>query len=575
MQGTALFLIKARFMKSPENQSFMKNNFEKKKILLKGTPLSTGFSHGTAHVYRDILSSKQAAYNIRRNQYDSEYTRIHKAREKVRQHLSDSAKRVGASFSRGVADIFFAQETMLADPQLASDLKQTLRRKHINAEQVIGTVFRRWIRKFRDSPSKMLNERADDIEDLYRRMLSVLVGVEGHGLENLKENTIVVARRLLPSDTVFLSRKSCNGILLEIAGPTAHSTILARELGVPCVGQVGNLVSSINTGDEILVDGYAGTIIVNPDKDAVDAFNSTRRRFEHRLTAAWKNRFIAARPMGGKTVTVMANVGSREDVERASECGADGIGLFRTEGFFLAAKTLPTVDEFSRFLSDCLEPVGNKTATLRLLDIGGDKNIPYLSLPYELNPFLGRRGVRLLFDFPALLMVQLEAMLSVSRKFRVRVLIPMVTFPEEIVRIRRMLYKAANRRRLKPPPLGAMIETPAAALDVKSLSGHADFLCVGTNDLTQYVMAADRESALISSYFRDDHAIILNLLRTIVTEAGKKPVTLCGELAVKRGTLDSVLQTGISELSIAPSSIPEIKEAVRRIRLPPAKEKRK
>jgi len=539
----------------------------KQEIILKGTPLSGDFSHGTAYVYSDILQSKQAAYNIRKNQYDSEFARIHAAKESVRQQLSDSAKRVGTSFSKGVADIFLAQETMLTDPQLVSDLKQTLRQKHINAERVIGIVFQRWMQKFRDSRSRMLNERADDIEDLYRRMLTVLIGVESHRLEKLTENTILVARRLLPSDTVFLSRLSCTGILLEIAGPTAHSTILARELGVPCVGQIHNLLSNIKTGNDLLVNGNSGTVVVNPGKDSVKAFDAAQRSYKRRFSSVWKNRFESARTIDGKTITVMANVGSHEDVEHAAKSGADGIGLFRTEGFFLAAKTLPTAAEFSRFLSDCLEPAGEKTVNLRLLDIGGDKNIPYLSLPFELNPFLGRRGVRLLFDYPDLLKVQLEAMVSVSRTFRVRILIPMVTFPEEIARIRKMLNKIVKKHQLKSPPLGAMIETPAAALDTKSLSRQADFLCVGTNDLTQYVMAADRESSLISDYFKDDHPIILNLLRSIIGNAGKVPVTLCGELAVKHAVLDAVLGTGITSVSIAPPSIPKIKDAIRTINL--------
>ncbi|MBD3315673.1 MAG: hypothetical protein GF344_07800 [Chitinivibrionales bacterium] len=282
---------------------------------------------------------------------------------------------------------------------------------------------------------------------------------------------------------------------------------------------------------------------------------------------AWKSRFENAQTIDGKAITVMANVGSRDDVVHTAESGADGIGLFRTEGFFLAAKALPTAEEYSRFLSDSLEPIGDKPINLRLLDIGGDKNIPYLSLPFELNPFLGRRGVRLLFDYPELLSVQLEAMVSVSRDFRVRILIPMVTFAEEIARIRKMLNKISKKHHQEPPPLGAMVETPAAALDTKSLSRQADFLCIGTNDLTQYVMASDRESALMGNYFKDDHPIMLNLIRAIARNAGKVPVTLCGELAVRHESLGAVLANGITSISIAPPSIPEIKNSIRNINL--------
>jgi phosphoenolpyruvate-protein phosphotransferase len=414
----------------------------------------------------------------------------------------------------------------------------------------------------------MLNERADDIEDLYRRMLGVLVGVEAHRLENLPEDTIVVARRLLQSDTVFLSRKSCAAILVEVAGPAAHSTILARELAVPCVGQVRELTSRIRTGDEVLVDGNVGRIAINPTKQAIKTHDAARDRFVQQSARARKNRFVTARTIGGTTVEVMANVGSREDVARAAESGADGIGLFRTESFFLAAKAMPAADEFGRHLAHCLEPVGNRIVNLRLLDIGGDKNVPYLSLPFELNPFLGRRGVRLLFDFPSLLEIQLQAALTVSQQYPIRVLVPLVTFAEEIGRVKGTIKKMARREHVEPPPVGAMIETPAAALSVSSICRQADFLCIGTNDLTQYVMAADRESSLVSDYFRDDHSVVLGLLRSIVANAGNTPVSLCGELAARREVLDKVLDVGIRTLSVAPLSIPAIKEAICRQEAP-------
>lgn len=534
-------------------------------IQLKGKAFSSGFARGIAYVYSDILESNHAAYNISKDQHDAEYDRIDSAKEEVRQQLFDSAKRVGSALNKNVADIFLAQETMLVDPQLVDDLKQTLGQKHVNAEQVIGTVFRRWIRKFRDSPSTMLNERADDIEDLYRRMLRVLVGVEAHKLEKLPENTILVARSLMPSDTVFLTRKSCSGILLEIAAPTAHSTILAREFGVPCVGQVRGLILKVNTGDEILVDGNTGKVFVNPTEVVIETYHTARKKHVRQSAKAIKNRFKSAATTNGQEVTVMANASSSGDIIRAVDSGADGIGLFRTERFFLAAKALPTVPEFRKYLLRCLKPLGDKSINLRLLDIGGDKIIPYLSLPFELNPFLGRRGVRLLFDFPALLKIQIKAILSVSKKYNVRILIPMVTFAEEVKKVRVMCETISKQMKIPMIQIGAMIETPAAALAVPSLCKYADFLCIGTNDLTQYVMAADRESALVSKYFRDDHSIILGLLESIAVNAGETPVTLCGELAVKRDALSSILKTGICSLSIAPLSTPGIKEAVRRV----------
>lgn len=533
---------------------------------LKGEALSGGMARGVAYVYNDILETKQATYDIGKDRVEPEFRRILDARDKVRHQLLDSAKRVGSAMSKDLADIFLAQEGMLSDPQLLEDLEKIIREKLINAERVVELVFQKWSRKFRSSPSQMLNQRADDVEDLYRRMVGVLAGIQAHRLESLPANTILVARRLLPSDTVFLSGDSCVAILLVMAGSTAHATILARELGIPCVGRLPNLLLSVATGNELLVDGNSGVIIANPSAKNIRSFEAEAGRVAARSETAGENRFERAVTKGGKRIQVFANVSSREDVEKAAASGAEGIGLFRTESFFLGAKTLPTTEEFVTYLSRCLEPIKGKPVNLRLLDIGGDKNIPYLSLPFELNPFLGRRGVRLLFEYPPLLHTQLEASLIVSTRHKVRLLVPMVTFPEEMARLRKMIGAMAAKMRIKPPPVGAMIETPAAALSVRALRRHCDFLCVGTNDLTQYVMAADRESALVSAYFRDDSPVIMELLAGIVAQAGSTPVTLCGELAAKPEALARLLRAGLRALSVASLKIPAVKESIRALR---------
>jgi phosphoenolpyruvate-protein kinase (PTS system EI component) len=394
-------------------------------------------------------------------------------------------------------------------------------------------------------------------------MLGVLAGVQAHRLETLPGNSILVARRLLPSDTVFLSPASCLAILVVDAGSASHATILARELGIPCVGRLPNLLLSIPSGSEILVNGDSGIVAVNPGRKAVLDFEKEQSRLARRSVLLRKKRFEKAVTSRGRQISVLANVSSPEDVQRAMEAGADGIGLFRTESFFLASKTLPTTEEFAAYLGKCLEPLKGKTTNLRLLDIGGDKNVPYISLPGELNPSLGRRGIRLLFAFPALLDIQIEAMLLMSRTREVRILVPMVTFPEEMARVRTRIEAAAAQSRLPVPPIGAMVETPAAALSVAALCRSADFLCVGTNDLTQYVMAADRESALVNDYFQDADPVILRLLESIVKEAGATPVTLCGELAAKPESLARVLATGIRSLSVAAMRIPAVKAAIR------------
>lgn len=537
----------------------------KEMIRFEGKGLSPGLAEGAAYVYVDVLESKQTTRPIPEHLISAEYVRILDALETVRRHLADSAEKVGSGMGREMADIFHAHEAMLNDPQLTADLEAALWEKRINAERIVELVFRRWSQKFRAAPSPMLNERADDIDDLFRRMVGVLAGVQAHRLEHLPKGSLLVARRLLPSDTVFLSARTCSGILLVEAGSTSHATILARELGIPCVGRLPASLLAVESGDEMLMDGDAGEAIVHPTAEAIRAFTETRDQSARSSRDIRKRRFEEAVTGHGGRIRVLANASSREDVDRAAACGAEGIGLFRTEAFFLAAPTLPGADEFAAHLENCLGAMGGKESTLRLLDIGGDKNIPYLSLPFELNPFLGRRGIRLLFEYPVLLETQLEAMLLISRKHRIRILVPMVTFPEEMSRVRDGMEAISRRMGLPSPPLGAMIETPAAALSVPEWRGRADFFCIGTNDLTQYVMAADRESALVGEYFRDDHPIILGLLRTIVQGAGDLPVTLCGELAAKPESLARILDTGINALSMAASAIPSVKDAIRNL----------
>jgi phosphoenolpyruvate-protein kinase (PTS system EI component) len=261
----------------------------------------------------------------------------------------------------------------------------------------------------------------------------------------------------------------------------------------------------------------------------------------------------------------MANIGCREDAVSAANNGADGVGLYRLENAFLARKVLPSEAELFAELRHALEPFQKKPAIVRLLDIGGDKTIPWLDLPDEPNPFLGRRGIRLLLEYPELLRTQLRVFLRLAQEQDVRILVPMVTLPEEMARVRNLTEDAALELGLqKLPPIGAMVETPAAALCVADIALYADFLSVGTNDLTQYTMVAGRENPLVDHYFQEDHPAIRRLLQLICEDAGGIPLSVCGELASQEDSLQTILDLGIRSLSVAPPLIPTTKETVRR-----------
>ena len=534
-------------------------------LTLVGEGVSPGLAKGKAFVYIDVLKRDSELYKVDNAQVDEEKARIDKAIDDVRQSLTIDAKQIESQLGKGSADIFLAQKTMLLDPSVVEELKRTLETERINAEQVVRTVFRLLAGRFRELNDEVLRERGDDIDDLSRRLLLALAGIHAHSLENLPANTVLVARRLLPSDTVFLSRSTTVAVVAEFAGHAAHAALLARELGIPCVGGIPKLLETVHTGDVVLVNGTEGKAVINPDSRSLqgyeDALNEVRKRNESLVQGSRIERTVT---LDGIEVSVMANVRSREDVELAMELGADGIGLFRTEPFFLSMKHFPSDREFAEFLLYSLRPAQGKYVDVRLLDIGADKNPIYLHLPPEPDPFLGRRGVRVLLEYPDLLETQLRALLEVSQQFRIGVLIPMVTTESDVVQVTEPLHRLADEMGIRVlPRIGAMIETPAAALSIPSLKKHVDFFSIGSNDLTQYTMAAGRENPMVTQYFIDDHPTILRLIELVVEESGDTPVSLCGELAGRVDVMLSVLRTGLRSLSVPASLVPDVKNAIR------------
>jgi phosphotransferase system enzyme I (PtsI) len=534
-------------------------------LTLVGKGVSPGLAKGKAFVYIDVLQRDSELYEIDPAQVGEEKARIEKAIDDVRQSLTIDAKHIEGTLGKKSAEIFLAQEAVLLDSSVVEELERTLEAERINAEQVIRTVFRLLARRVREINDQVIRERGDDIEDLSRRLLLSLAGIHAHSLQDLPANTVLVARRLLPSDTVFLSRSSTVAVLAEFAGPAAHAALLARELCIPCVGGIPDLLETVHTGNIVLVNGFEGVAVINPDYRALQRYEGSldevRKRKQAMVRDSYTQRTVT---LDGIEVSVMANVRSREDVELAMECGADGIGLFRTEPFFLSSKHFPSDKEFAEFLLDSLHPARGRYINVRLLDIGADKNPIYIHLPPEPDPFLGRRGVRVLREYPDLLEEQLRAVLEVSRQFRIGVLIPMVTTESDVVQVGGRLHQLAAEMGIRElPRIGAMIETPAAALSIPSLKKHLDFLSIGSNDLTQYTMAAGRENPLVTEYFIDDHPTILRLIELVVRESGDTPVSVCGELAGRIDVMPNLLRTGIRSLSVSAALVPDVKNAIR------------
>ena len=535
-------------------------------LSLKGTRISPGLASGTVWVAGDILDCSAEMHRIERHQVDAEMERIRQAFVQVEAELEESARRVSEQIDPSLAEIFRAHRLMLESLLSSNEFEEELRGSGTSAAEAVKRVFRRWEAKFAAIPDETLRQRADDILDLARRVLRQLEGADTFGLAAMPAGSVLLTQRLLPSDVVGLSPRNVQAIVVESLGQGSHAALLTREKGIPTLAGLPGLLSQIRSGDEALVDAFREALIISPNPN-------TRRDFDHRLeeyrasllTCKWQCHRPAI-TRDGQKISVEANLAAHASAEAVVENGADGVGLFRIEQLYFARELPPSEEELFSELQRFLAPLREKPVTIRLLDIGGDKAIPSLRLPFESNPLLGKRGVRLLIDYPQLARTQLKSLLRLSQAQDIRILVPMVTFERDMQQMRELLVAVAHEMGIQNlPPLGAMIETPAAALTVGQIARHADFLSVGTNDLTQYTLVAGRDDATVSDYYEDTHPSMLRLLGIIIAEASGKPVTICGEMAGRPEVIPMLLEIGFRALSISPPLIPTTKQLIRSI----------
>jgi phosphoenolpyruvate-protein phosphotransferase len=517
-------------------------------------------------VAADALDWSAEARGIEPHQVDAEMERIRRAFAQVEAELEESALRVSEQIDPSLAEIFRAHRLMLESLLSSDEFEKELRESLTSASEAVKKVFRKWEAKFAAIGDKTLRQRADDILDLARRVLRKLENAHAFGDAAMPVGSVLVTQRLLPSDVVALMPGDVKAILVESLGQSSHAALIIREKGIPTIAGLPGLLGQIRSGDEALVDAFREAVIISPSPD-------TRRVFDQRLEEYHANLLTCkgecrkpAITRDGQTISVEANLAAHASIEAVIENGADGVGLFRIEELYLA-RVLPVSEEelFSE-LERLVAPLREKPVTIRLLDIGGDKGIPSLRLPFESNPLLGKRGVRLLLDYPQLARTQLRSLLRLSQTQDIRILVPMVTFERDMQQIRELLAAVAHEMSIQNlPPLGAMIETPAAALTVRQIGRYADFLSVGTNDLTQYTLAAGRDNATVSDYYEDTHPSMIRLLGIIIAEAAGKPVTICGEMAGREEVVPKLLELGFRALSISPSLIPTTKQLIRSI----------
>lgn len=536
----------------------------RKTTTLSGKKISPGLGEGQTFVYRDVMDLLDEFYEIDETDCEPELERLDHALERIANDLRTLADRVEAEIDSNLSGVFHAHLAMVQDASLRAEVEKEIKDELVSAGSAVRTVFRRWERRFQGMDAEVSKQKADDIQDVARRLVSALAGVHAHALENMPRGSVLVANRLLPSDTVFLARGMAAAALLEVGAKGSHAALFAREIGLPCVAGLPGLLESVPENSYAIVDADEADAIVNPTKKQRDTF---LKKSERRLHAIEKARASAHKPAltrDGTRIAVLANVGDGDDTRIAIENGADGVGLYRLEHVYLSRDHPPSTAELLEAMRTTLLPAKGLPVYIRLLDVGADKPLPFIDTPKEKNPALGERGIRFLMKYPEILQTQMDALVQLSSDFDVHILVPMVTLPGDMAVVEEALKEATSKAMSSTPPkLGAMIETPAAALAAADISKHASFLSFGTNDLTQYAFASDRENTSVDVYFNDSHDAIFRLIGLVHEDVPDMPLSVCGELAGRSNRTSRLLECGITSLSVVPLAIPAVKEAVR------------
>lgn len=534
-------------------------------LILKGTTISSGLAEGKIHLHRHHLDPIDVPVKIERNNVAEEFSRLDVATSKISDDLVVLAEKIEKEIDSRLSSVFEAHQLIVDDASLRKELRKEIVDNLVSASSAVKAVFMRWERRFLMMESQIARDKGDDMRDVSIRLRNALAGITVHPLDEIPRGSVLAISRLLPSDTIFLGGRSTAAVLLEYGSSGSHAALFAREMGLPCISAIPNLLNSVTDGALALVDADIGTVTICPKEKQKVIFRGKVKKKEHSQALSRKNALNPAVTKDGVTISVLANVGWSDDTERAMLNGAEGVGLYRMERVYLGRTSPPDTNEILNEMRHTLKAVKGRTVCVRLIDLGTDKPLPFLKFLAETNPSLGRRGIRLLREYPELLITNLQAILELSKEFEISILIPMVSLSDDVAFVKEYLTKVAAEMKIATlPKLGAMIETPAAVLSAREIVKYVDFLSFGTNDLTQYAFAADRENAAVEQYFNDTADVIFRMLRLTHDDVPDVPLSICGELAGRPEHISRLLNCGIRTLSVAPPLIPIIKEAVRK-----------
>ena len=553
----------------------------KPEIVVQGISASNGIAFGEIFLYLQT-DLEVPAYQVDADKRVEEIARFDQGLVATRQQITKIKNEVEQNLGPDEARIFDAHLMVLEDQALIGETIREFENTGANIETCFNNVSKRYVKAFDEINDEYLRERAGDIRDVAQRVLGNLLGQGSHHLGELAEKRVVVANDITPSDAAGINRSAAIGIVTDTGSKTSHAVIVARSLKIPAVVGVRDLTTRISSGDRVLVDGYEGVVIVNPTEQTLFRYGrieTEKKGFESRIRSVSG---LPSETLDGVHVTLMANLEKFEEDSIARDPQIEGVGLFRTEYLYLNSSRLPGEEEQFAIYKAVAEAFAPRPVVISTLDVGGDK--PLEGFPglihHETNPFLGFRAIRLCLEHTEMFKEQLRAILRASAFGRVRIMYPMISGMDELVRANAVLAEAREELRKRnlrfdeQMEVGSMIEIPSAAATVDLLARHCQFFSIGTNDLIQYMLAIDRGNDRIAHLYEPTHPAVLRTIKSVVDGAHRNrlSVAVCGEMAGDPIFTPLLLGLGVDELSMSPPSLPAVKYLVRAMSMSDAKQ---